>query len=58
METELSPEFAVQMLPLGSTATPAGALSAPKPVLGETAVPPANSESEPLFANQELLLPS
>ena len=58
METEWSPEFAVQTLPLASTATPAGELSEPKPALGETATPPENCDREPLFANHELLLPS
>jgi hypothetical protein len=58
METELSPEFAVQTLPLASTATPAGELSEPKPALGETGTPPENSDNDPWFANQELPLPS
>jgi hypothetical protein len=33
--TLLSPEFAVQTLPEGSTATPIGALREPKPVEGD-----------------------
>jgi hypothetical protein len=51
IETELSPEFAVQILPLASTATPEGELSEPKPVLGEIAIPPENLDREPLLAN-------
>ena len=58
MEMELSPEFAVQMLPLASIAMPAGELKLPNPAAGEMPVEPENSESEVLFANHALPLPS
>jgi len=58
METELSPELAVHTLPLASTAMPEGVFSEPKPLTGEIAVAPLNSEIEEVFANHALPAPS
>jgi hypothetical protein len=58
MDTELSPELVVQMLPLGSTAMPAGALSPLNPAAGVTAAVPAKAEIDAVFANQERPLAS
>ena len=58
IEIELLPVLAVQILPLASTAIPAGEFSEPSPVLGVTAFDPENSEMELVFANQTLLLAS
>lgn len=57
-EIELSPLFAVQTLPLESTAMPAGEFNTPKPPMPETADDPENAEMEPVLANHAVPLPS
>ena len=58
MLTELSPIFAVHILPLASTAMPAGEFNDPNPVVPVIADDPEKAEIEAVFANHATPLPS